>query len=187
MHLPVHSDFSKYNLAITDNRGYFGRLRNFIQPLPINRCDSLGFGLGYSLAERYEKWADGGYERAIKHTCKDDERPDEVKEVYAKILQLLESRGIDAVFITTPTWHTYYDNLDPQQLAQMQRCIQDLQKGHNFLYLNYLTSNEFERDDFYDSDHLCAEGAQKLSRMVNDKLKELPDTIRDNSIHAISD
>ena len=49
MNLTVHSDFSIYNLEISDFEAYCAKLKNLVFKSRSNQCDSLGFGLGFDL------------------------------------------------------------------------------------------------------------------------------------------
>ena len=72
------------------------------------------------------------------------------------------------ILLTTPTYHTYYDVLETEQLRQMTAiCTYLEQQYSNVTYLNWLKNQHFTEDDFFDADHLNEYGAQKLTMMLD--------------------
>ena len=87
-----------------------------------------------------------------------------------ELFDALKARGIHIVIITTPTFHSYYDNLSPNAFALMQKEIEGLRLKYGLEYRNYLTDSRFTVDDFSDSDHLSTVGAEKFSRILRDEV-----------------
>lgn len=170
MHLPVHSDLSIYNLEITDFNGYRGKLKNLIAKERSNICDSLGFGLGFTLDARDSHWKENGAKRALKHTLSNPGRFGKVRATQDEIIKLAKRNNPDVVFITTPGCPTYTEALDREQLAEMYRGVQEILQNHDVSYYDFLTDSRFADSDFYDPDHLTDTGAIKLSRILADTL-----------------
>lgn len=84
----------------------------------------------------------------------------------------LKLRNIQAVLVTTPNFHTYYDNLNPERYLRMQNEIQTLQQKYGLEYYNYMKDEQFVAEDFGDSDHLNTQGAKKFSRILKDEVIE---------------
>lgn len=171
MNLPLHSDFSIYNLEITDFDAYKGNLKNLLFKAPSNKCDPLGFGLGFNLSSRNPKWQENGHQRAAKHTLSTQGRFQEVMEVHKSLVKLANRHGIDVIFITMPGWSTYTEALDSIQLAEMYKGIRDLKINHGVAYYDFLKDNRFSESDFYDPDHLSDIGAAKLTEILADTLR----------------
>lgn len=163
MHLPEHSDFSKYNFEIADFEGYSAKLRGLAFKAPSNKCDSLGWGLGFSLADRSGSWENQGKERAAATTLPLTGRADEVEVILGETISFCRSRGIECVFVTTPAWHTYRENLDRAQLADMQQRAARISSLYRVPYLNLFADPDFTADDFHDVDHLSDLGAAKFT------------------------
>ena len=73
------------------------------------------------------------------------------------------------IVLTTPSYHTYWENLDQEQLDLFVEYCEYLEKQYdNVYYLNMLADERFQPDDFFDADHLNEYGAEKLSRILND-------------------
>jgi hypothetical protein len=87
-----------------------------------------------------------------------------------ELFNALRARGISIVIITTPCFHSYYENMDHEVYALMQDEIQSLRRTYGLEYRNYLTDSRFTMDDFADSDHLSTVGAEKFSRILKDEV-----------------
>ncbi|MDE6741881.1 MAG: hypothetical protein K2J58_06075 [Muribaculaceae bacterium] len=170
MHLPMHSDFSIYNLEITDFDSYKGKLKNLILKDPSNICDSLGFGLGFNLHARNPQWKEIGPSRAAKHTVSTPGRHMEAMATINTTIKTAKRHGAEVVFITTPACSTYLDALDHSQLAEMYDGIARIVKDNHVEYYDFLKDKRFSDSDFYDPDHLSDVGAEKLSQILADTL-----------------
>lgn len=93
-------------------------------------------------------------------------RPESVQALRAGI-DLCLGRGITPILLTTPVYHTYADHIDCAKYLWMQECIQGLCSEYQLRYLNYFTDSRFSLADFSDNDHLNANGAEKLSRIID--------------------
>jgi len=97
------------------------------------------------------------------------------------LFSLLRRRGIEPVIITTPVYHTCYDNLDPARIRKMEELIQSLCTRYQVHYFNYLTDKRFVIEDYADNDHLNAQGAEKFSKILDkDILGNRPGRILSN-------
>ncbi|WP_300490916.1 hypothetical protein [Flavobacterium sp.] len=110
---------------------------------------------------------------AKKHTRDICSKP--VQELYTYNLSLLEMlitdckrHNITILFFTPPAFQTYRDNLDKKQLQHTIKTIENLVAKHEHCrYINLLDDPRFTANDFYDTDHLNASGAKKLSTYLN--------------------
>lgn len=82
----------------------------------------------------------------------------------------LKLRNIQAVLVTTPNFHTYYDNLNPERYLRMQNEIQSLQQKYGLEYYNYMKDERFVAEDFGDSNHLNTQGAEKFTRILKNEV-----------------
>jgi hypothetical protein len=92
------------------------------------------------------------------------------RQYLEELFDALKARGISIVIITTPCFHSYYENLNPEVYAIMQDEIQTLRRTYGLEYRNYLTDSRFTMDDFADSDHLSTVGAEKFSQILRDEV-----------------
>lgn len=170
MDLPMHSDFSIYNLEISDFDAYKGKLKNLIVKGKANRCDSLGFGLGFDLSSRDPRWKDFGRQRAEKHTLSTPGRYAEVRETQDSLIALAQRHGLEIIFITTPASQVYNEALDSAQLAEMNKGIEELVRNYGVAYYDFLSDSRFSDSDFYDPDHLSDVGATKFTKLLSDTI-----------------
>lgn len=81
-------------------------------------------------------------------------------------------RRINVILLTTPTYHTYWMNLDKEQLQMTYKfCEQILSEFTNVSYLNMLQDERFTESDFFNADHLNRHGAEKLSKILNEYIE----------------
>ena len=86
------------------------------------------------------------------------------------LFALLRQNRIEPVMVTTPVYHTYYDNLDPARVRKMEESIQLLSSKYHVRYYNYLKDKRFSIEDFSDNDHLGVKGAAKFSKILNENI-----------------
>lgn len=176
MKLPIHSDFSIYNLEIVDFNSYKGQLSNLLFKKKSNKCSDTGFGLGYTLANRSQDWQSIGCLRAAAHTLNNPERWKTVRYSQQKLFDLALSKGCEIILITTPGYKTYTECLDSIQEMMMRQNISFLENNYGnypLRYFDFLRNPNFTENDFYDPDHLSEEGAKKLTIMLRDSLKKI--------------
>ncbi len=86
------------------------------------------------------------------------------------LLRELSKRDIKCVLVTTPTYGTYYHHLDKGLLLESKKIINQLVDKYSCSYFNYLKDNRFNKEDFYDNDHLNSEGAEKFSQIIDNEI-----------------
>ena len=88
-----------------------------------------------------------------------------------EIVAWCNNRNIRLLLLTTPAFETYCQNLDKEQLNVTIKKAETLDlKNKNCNYLNLLKDDRFDAKDFYDADHLSDIGAEKLSKLINEKV-----------------
>lgn len=172
MDCPYHSNFSKYNAEIFHSSVYFGKLKNWLLGKSNIKCDSLGWGMNYSLANKTKKIDNkSSIEVVKKHTAENWNYLEENCLYLNKIISYCKSRHIKLILITTPTWHTYYEKLDKKQLKKMYEFIYKIPDA---VFYDYLKDKRFVEDDFYDADHLSDIGAQKFTLILKKEVLDKP-------------
>ena len=137
-------------------------------------CDSLGWGCSFMYADR-----DGDLEddigRAKYHTMNIRETESIVNENIAYIehmIHLCDSYNVRLLLITTPVYHSYYDNVNSTQYNMMTAYCDSIQDAYAHVrYMNYFMDSRFVDEDFFDSDHLDERGAEKFSKILSNELK----------------
>lgn len=137
--------------------------------------DSNGYSLKTS-ADRVNDLKKDGITAAERHTIKNmNKKTDLYNENYGYVKDIInrcQSRGIRVILVTTPTLPEYYNHLNPKQVQAMENFGHSLEQYDNVQYINLLKSPMFDKNDFFDSDHLCDNGAKKLTLLINDIIKK---------------
>lgn len=170
MGVPLHGNLSKYNFMISDFDTYRGKLNNTVLRRSSNTCDTLGFGLGYSLDRRRETAPTSGQWIARSHTMPYAGRDTAVMQYQNRIIDLCRSHGAEAVFVTPPCWHTYRENIDTAQLAEMRRLFNTVRVEKNVRYFDFFDDTRFGNEDFFDAAHLSDRGAAKFASILRDSI-----------------
>ena len=116
-----------------------------------------------------------GVAAAKRHTYDITERSkvethNEQTNVLGKIVNWSKQKNIKVVFVTTPTYKTYYSRINADQWDNTHKIIEDIcRKNSNCQYINLLKNdgNLFTEKDFSDADHLSEIGAEKMSKLIN--------------------
>ena len=116
-----------------------------------------------------------GVVAAERHTYDITERSkvethNEQTNVLGKIVNWSKQKNVKVVFVTTPTYKTYYNRINAAQWDNTYKVIEDIcRKNSNCQYINLLKNEEdlFTEKDFSDADHLSETGAEKMSKLIN--------------------
>lgn len=165
------SNFSKYNFTFSHFPSFTARIKNALKiESKENRCDSLGFGLGYTLDNRDPNWESTAARRVANLTRKDSKRRKEVRECLDAMLNFCKEKNIKAILIVTPVWREFRKYADTTQLSLMRMEAKELAKRHNLVLIDLFDSAEFTSEDFFDTDHLSIYGAERLSKIVSKEI-----------------
>lgn len=104
------------------------------------------------------------------HTIMKVENVEQNVRHLGELFDALRARGVAAVLITTPVSRSYYEHMKPETYRRMQDAAADLCRRYGLEYRNYLTDARFGPEDFADSDHLNARGAEKFSLILKDEV-----------------
>ena len=176
MDCDLYPDISLYNLELSDYRTAKGKINKMISPNTDLGYDEYGWGNTYKLSKKNIRiWNDGTEaEAAVKrHTAKNWDYIDQNYSLMKELAEFCQSHKIQLVLITTPCWHSYYDNLNSEQLKKMYELTHKIIKEYNLPYFDYLKDPRFEADDFYDSNHLSDVGAIKFTKILDADIKSL--------------
>lgn len=161
----IHPHLSVYDWEITSFPTYCEKLKQLWQP-PHMHWSAYGQGLEYTLAHRPTNW-DNGEERAANNTYTDLSRATNGISHLESIARFCESNHVRLILLSTPLRPSYRQHQNADQLADTHSRIQQfLQRHPQTTYLDFRASPQFSANDFYDSDHLNTQGAQKLSLLV---------------------
>ena len=88
-------------------------------------------------------------------------------------IAFLKSRNITPILFAAPTFKEYNVFLDSNVLQQNESDIYLLCKKYSIDYWDYSHDNSFEKQAFFDCDHLNKDGAVRFSKMLNKRLNDL--------------
>ena len=89
------------------------------------------------------------------------------------LLQFCADNDIRPIFIGYPVYKSYYYFERPVKQARRLHYIKQAMKHYpNLLFWDFEQDSRFAVHDFWDDDHLDVSGANKLSEIINEKLKE---------------
>jgi len=170
MDVDIHPDWSKYNFELA-RPVFFAKKFNQLFKGPEPTCDESGTCVTTTLESRPGSWSAGGKKRADKHTAGTNMFVSQNTQWLTAIAEYCRTHNIELILITTPTWHTYYQNLDAGQLATMRHIRDSIADRYSLRVFDYLTDPRFNADDFYDTDHLnYNHGAVKLTSILKKDL-----------------
>lgn len=87
------------------------------------------------------------------------------------IAKLCQLNGIRLILVTPPAYISYRQNIEASRLAEIISEVEKLQSTYaNISYSNYFDDPRFTASDFFDADHLNHQGAEKLSRLINNEI-----------------
>ena len=166
----------KYNLEVY-NGLQFDKVWNSILCKADHRtCNELGFGTTYKLENRSEDWKESGATAAKRHTRAkiDSSIMEKNIRLVGEMVDKCVEKKAQVIILTTPTFLTYRENLNREQLKLMEDCCNSfVEQYDNVCYLNLLADERFCEEDFYDADHLNEFGAAKLTKILQQTIDSL--------------
>ena len=133
-------------------------------------CSPSGFGTDYVIGNRPLAWKDSGPVAAKRHTFRNAGTEQENAAHLRQILVLCKQHSIRPILLMPPAWETYAGSLNPAQLASVVGTCEALKQEFAVPFLNLLEDKRFTEGDFFDADHLCADGARKLASIISGQL-----------------
>lgn len=139
-------------------------------------CTELGWGTNY-MSENAIDIVKAGKEAANRHT--EDINDIKVKTIFNEnesvlkgLIEWCNNNNIKLLLLTLPAFETYYKNLNEEQLNKTIETVNSIvAENKNCIYLNLLYNTNFDIHDFHDSDHLSERGAEKISKLLDEKIK----------------
>ena len=147
-------------------------------------CNNLGWGLGYDSKKSTNNLEISGLSASKRHT-RNNIYSNENKDIFSKNIWYLnqisnwaKTNGVEVIFFTPPAHISYINNLNPEQLSITRNTVRNISdKYDNCNYIDLMESSFFEKNDFYDADHLNEKGAKKLSKLLNGYNKGISDSV----------
>lgn len=164
-----------YSLELSDSRTARAKAAKLLSPKDPE-YDEYGWSTAFKLSKKnINKW-NKGTKAVITIERQTAKSWDHIELNYARMKEIADfckSRDIQLILVTTPCWHSYYDNLDKRQLDKMYELTNRYMEESGAIYFDYLKDPRFEADDFFDSDHLSDIGALKFTKILNEDIKKI--------------
>ncbi len=89
------------------------------------------------------------------------------------IINICRDKNINLILFATPTYKTYYDNLDKNILISSINSTKEIAKTYEkCIYLDYSKGIDFNSKDFLDGIHFNKSGTKKLSLKLNQVIED---------------
>lgn len=159
-------DKYKYSVEITNSITY-EKIKEYLKG-NTSQYSPLGFRVNDTSIENL---GISGIKAAKRHTLNNRESIAENLIFLDKIIRFCDSKQIKLILVTTPTYPSYYEHLNEQQLDLLFSTAKEKVDNYpNILYLNFLKDDRFDDIDFKDGDHLSKQGAEKFTKMLKDSI-----------------
>jgi hypothetical protein len=135
---------------------------------PTDRTDPFGF----QEANMVDPGQDAPSALARHDAISDPARIDGNVSRLVTTLRAMSAGKVRAILFTTPLHHAYRENLSPARMARMAAAVRRVQEETNVDYWDFSADPRFGESDFADSDHLDREGANRLSGLIAERLRE---------------
>lgn len=140
-------------------------------------CSDTGFGTVYKCGSGEDLY-ETGVSAAVRHSLMSAATADLCRDNIALIGDIIgdcSEHGKKTVFLITPTYIAYREALPAAQVRRTHEVLDSLHGAYpdNTAILDFSSDPRFAAADFYDGDHLCTDGAAKLSVILNDTLPKV--------------
>ena len=169
-----YGHFSKYNYEMSHFWGATEKIKTYyLKRENTVICSDLGYGTDYTLKNKNKRNWDNGEERVKECNYTDWKNLSKNTRYLEHMAEVCEQQDVQLVLFTAPARPSYYNSLYKKQMDRSYQVIHSIMSEHkNVMYQNYLKDSLFVADDFYDQDHLSDVGAEKLTRMLNERFIE---------------
>ncbi len=91
----------------------------------------------------------------------------------SNFIEILQKKEITPILFTSPTYLKYNKYLKKSHQIDNAKTIEALCKKYHIKYWDFMNSNLFQKDDYFDDDHLNKFGANKFGKMLNDSINKI--------------
>ncbi|NOR45516.1 MAG: hypothetical protein GQ534_08010 [Candidatus Delongbacteria bacterium] len=163
----------KYNSEVL-NRKLVPLLMKFYKSFTVEDkgiyCSKLGFGKRSALKD--VDMESSGKTAARIHTVENFDAFDSNLKILEKFISDCKEMNVNVLLISLPAWETYRKHLNKDQLKKtVDTCLDLSGKFDNVKYYSFFSDTRFVIDDFANADHLNDQGAEKISKYIDQILK----------------
>ncbi|MEO1448653.1 MAG: hypothetical protein AAFV07_03950 [Bacteroidota bacterium] len=88
-----------------------------------------------------------------------------------------QARNIAVYLLSPPMWESYLAHTRPERLDRMVHAMDSLSEHYAVPYINFTSDKRFIAEDFFDSNHLRRDGANKLSVILREYMEQPRDPV----------
>lgn len=135
-------------------------------------CDSLGWYPEYKLEKREEGALSDemGRRRNDNNTCRNWDFPKRNRELLLELTRLCQANGIRLIVLRTPVSAVYRRYTPKRQAEAVEQMLNECRRSEGVTVADYAADKRFDDNDFFDTDHLTANGAEKFSKILSAEL-----------------
>ena len=134
-------------------------------------CDNQGY---VSKKRNHKDLEKTGKDAARIHSKLNFQKLKDSEEILNKIVVLALKNKTKVIFLSCPTYKSYYENLDEKQLKITEQTIKKYTtKYSNCYFFSFYNNSKFNKEDFQDAHHVNERGADKLSFMIKQKIDSI--------------
>lgn len=144
-------------------KGFHSTLADHVSPLGFYASEP---GAPASILDEKE-----GEARVRDHEAQQsDEARARNTEALRTLLAALDARKVKAAFVTLPVHRTYSAFIDRAAWQRSRAVIAAMLRPGAVSYHDYLDDPRFTLEDFHDHDHLSAEGAARMTQVLDEEV-----------------
>ena len=164
-HLPYYTEIFSNTLGVNLHRLY----DYYVNKSENITCTALGWDFSYSIPVGSDKFLiETSRFNAATQTIKSDQYFDEMVTALESIIKFGKKYKIDLILVTLPGYKCYREFLNEDQMNRtIIKATEISTRNENCHYFNFLKDQTFTESDFYDGDHLNADGAKKLTLKID--------------------
>lgn len=148
-------------------------------------CTKLGWGTSYNSKFNHDLFKTGKT-AAKSHRAKNNNLFNYNIGVLKQIIQFAKSNKTRIIFVTSPVYKSYVENLDKNQLNNSINVAFKFSRIFpNVTYINFMTDKTFNKEDFFDADHLNEIGAKKWSLKIDSLINALKYNKSKNQLYSL--
>lgn len=169
-------DIKNYSVFIAspDKVSYAARIVNYYATNHFDlNWSPYGWGINYQSQSSEAELTKSGKSAALRHQKNNLFNATSI-EHFNKIIDICKSKNVKLLFVTTPAYHTYQNNLKKEILNNFYNYTsKTINNNNDVKYINYLNDRRFDSSDFYDADHLNHKGSAKFSKIIDIEIENM--------------
>ena len=165
MDCPYHRRLSRYGFEVLNFGSFKEKLKSLWQPARLS-WNSRGWGSNYT-GQAASGQQDNGRARARANTYADRRLAPLNACFLSSMFSWCRQRGVRVLLITTPVTPSFRAAESPAQRAENRHWLTNLLRRYPEVeYYDFESAPCFTAADFYDADHLNAQGARRLTSLL---------------------